>query len=143
MPAAHRTCTLSPLPNDFAIRKLAADARVPDWATQGNFSSITRTPDELSIIVEVNFIPRDLQQSRETWRVLKVHGPFDLSSIGVLASLVGPLAEASISVFTISTFDTDYLLIPSAAFQHALDALRQAGHVINAPETVPKVHSIS
>jgi hypothetical protein len=142
MPAAHRTCTLSPLPNDYAVRKLAADARVPDWATQGSFSSITRTPDELSIIVEASFLPPDLR-SEEKWRVLKVHGPFDLSAIGVLASLVVPLAEANISVFTISTNDTDYLLIQSAAFKHALGALRQAGHSIDAPETVPKVHSIS
>ncbi len=135
-PDANRSFTISPLPDEFAIRKLPADAAVPVWATQGTFSSITRTSDELSIIVESKFLPPP-HQAGELWRVLKVHGPFEPSSIGVIASLVAPLAAAQLSVFTVSTFDTDYLLIQTHNFHRALDALRHAGHTVNALETVP------
>jgi uncharacterized protein len=132
----NRSFTLSPLPEEFAIRKLPADAAVPVWATQGSFSSVTRTADELSIIVESKFLPPP-HQAGELWRMLKVHGPFEPSSIGVIASLVAPLAAAQLSVFTVSTFDTDYLLIQVHNFQRAQEALRQAGHSIHALETVP------
>jgi uncharacterized protein len=136
MSSPRRSFTLSPLPNEYAIRKLAADAEVPAWASQGNFSSITRTADELSIIVETEYLPA-AHQTGEIWRVLKVQGPFEPSSIGVIAALVAPLAEANVSVFTISTFDTDYLLIQSKNFHPALDALHSAGHTVETLENVP------
>jgi hypothetical protein len=62
------------------------------------------------------------------WRVLKVHGPFALSEIGVLAALAAPLARAKISLFAVSTFDTDYLLVSDKKLDAATAALRAAGH---------------
>jgi hypothetical protein len=62
---------------------------------------------------------------------LKVHGPFELSEVGVLASLAAPLAAGGVSVFTISTFDTDYLLVRSGQWPAARAALRGAGHTVN------------
>lgn len=91
--------------------------------------SITRTSEELSIVAETYRVPADLRPAL-TWRLLKIHGPFDLSEVGVLASLVVPLAQKGISVFTISTFDTDYLLIQSSQWKASAAALRSAGHSI-------------
>ncbi len=130
MAAATRHLELSLLPERFAISRLAADAPIPAWATQGPFFSVTRTGDELSIVTELSRVPVGVQ-SQPGWRVLKVHGPFVLSEIGVLAALTAPLAETKISLFAVSTFDTDYLLLASETLPAAIAALEQAGHSIH------------
>jgi uncharacterized protein len=129
MPAATRHLELSLLPERFAISRLAANSPIPDWATQGPFYSVTRTGDELSIVTELSRVPAGIQ-SQPGWRALKVHGPFVLSELGVLAVLATPLAEAKISLFAISTFDTDYLLVASETLPAAIAALERAGHTI-------------
>jgi hypothetical protein len=134
MAAAIRHLELSLLPEHFAISRLAADSPIPGWATQGPFYSVTRTGDELSIVTELSRVPADIQ-SQPVWRVLKVHGPFVLSEIGVLAALAMPLAEAKISLFAISTFDTDYLLVTSETLPAATAALERAGHTIYGSRT--------
>jgi hypothetical protein len=130
MAAATRHLELTLLPERFAISRLAADAPVPEWATQGPFFSVTRTGDELSVVTELSRVPVGVH-SQPGWRVLKVHGPFVLSEIGVLASLAAPLAEAKISLFAVSTFDTDYLLVASETLPAAIAALERAGHAIH------------
>jgi hypothetical protein len=135
MPAAERNFELSLLAETFTILHLAPDAVVPEWATQGQFFSITRTSDELSVIAETALVPERLR-TEVSWRVLKVHGPFDLAEVGVLASLVMPLAAAGVSVFTISTFDTDYLLMPSGQLRDAVSGLRNAAHTVHEVKTV-------
>ena len=130
MAAATRHLELSLLPEHFAISRLAADSPVPAWATQGPFFSVTRTGDELSIVTELFCVPADVP-SQPGWRVLKVHGPFVLSEIGVLAALATPLADAKISLFVVSTFDTDYLLVASETLPAAIAALERAGHTIH------------
>ena len=127
MNLAQRHFQLSLLPETFAIVGLRAAAVVPEWATQGSFFSVTRTPDELSIVVEECRVPAEVQ-SQGGWRVLKVHGPFVLSEVGVLASLAGPLAAAKISAFVISTFDTDYVLVANENLAPAVSTLERAGH---------------
>jgi len=129
MAAATRHLELSLLPERLAISRLAADSSIPAWATQGPFFSVTRTSDELSIVTELSRVPAGIQSQPE-WRALKVHGPFVLSEIGVLAALATPLAEAKISLFAISTFDTDYLLVASETLPAAIAALERAGHTI-------------
>ena len=135
MPGAQRSFELSLLAETFTICHLAAGAAVPEWATQGQFFSITRTSEELSVIAETVLIPERLR-TEVSWRVMKVHGPFDLSEVGVLASLVTPLAAAGVSVFTISTFDTDYLLVQSIQLLEALTTLRNAGHTVHQVKTI-------
>jgi hypothetical protein len=130
MAAATRHLELSLLPERFAITRLAADSPIPAWATEGPFFSVTRTGDELSVVTELSRVPADIQ-SQPGWRVLKVHGPFALSEIGVLAALATPLAEARISLFAVSTFDTDYLLVASETLSAAVAALERAGHTIH------------
>jgi hypothetical protein len=117
------------LSDTFAICRLAPDAAIPPWATAGSLFSITRTNDELSVVCLQALVPEKVQSERG-WRCLRVAGAMDFSQVGILASLVGPLAESSISVFAISTFDTDYLLVKQADLEKATTALRQVGHTI-------------
>jgi hypothetical protein len=135
MPAAKRSFELSLLPETFAICRLAPDAVVPEWAMHGQFFSITRTSEELSVIAETPFVPENLL-NKVSWRVMKVHGPFDLSEVGVLAALVAPLAAAGVSVFTISTFETDYLLVQGIQLREAIVAFRNAGHTVHQARAI-------
>jgi hypothetical protein len=121
------TLILAVMPNRFAICRLDDGAPIPHWALRGNFVSVTRTADELSVVCPQGDVPEGVQCSRG-WRCLRVEGPLDLSLTGVLASLTAPLARAGISVFAISTFDTDYLLVQEKDLKEALVALSAAGH---------------
>ena len=120
--------TLLMLDGTFAVCRLGSTAPIPAWAT-GGFFSITRTTEELSIVCCQDSIPEDVHCERG-WRCLRVAGVFEFSVVGVLASLVAPLAEAGISVFVVSTFDTDYLLVKDQDLEAALDALREEGHTV-------------
>jgi hypothetical protein len=118
------------LPGRFAVCKLDPGDSIPGWAAGGSFLSLTRTSDELSIVCDEASIPECVKCARD-WCCLRVAGAMDFSAIGVLASLVGPLAQAQISVFAISTFDTDYLLMREHDLPNALDALRRQGHTLS------------
>jgi len=134
MTTALRRFELTLLPERFAISKLAANAPIPEWATQGTFFSVTRTSDELSVVCEHGRVPAGVR-SQPGWSALRVHGPFALTETGVLSSLASPLAEAKLSLFTISTFDTDYLLVSSESLSAAVSALERSGHKIHRSET--------
>lgn len=125
----HTPRTLTLLPGGFAICRLAADAGIPVWATQGEFFSVTRTPGELSVVVSEASVPEGVEKD-SGWRCFRVEGPMPLSSVGVLASLTDPLARASVSLFAVSTFDTDYLLVKGEAVLQARQALVRAGHTV-------------
>ena len=134
MTTALRRFELTLLPERFAISQLAANAPIPEWATQGTFFSVTRTSDELSVVCEHGRVPAGVR-SQPGWSALRVHGPFALTETGVLSSLASPLAEAKLSLFTISTFDTDYLLVSSESLSAAVSALERSGHKIHRSET--------
>ena len=119
--------TLSLLPDKLAICRLPPGAVVPIWASGGDFLSITRTNDELSIVCAEAGVPAAVKSDRG-WRCLKVGGPLDLALTGVLASLANPLAEAHINIFALSTYDTDYLLVKDEQLAHSIDVLIQSGH---------------
>jgi putative acetyltransferase len=121
--------TLRVMEGTFAICKLAGDAVIPAWATAGPFVSITRTAEEQSIVCRQDGIPQGIVCERG-WRCLRVAGTLPFSAVGVLASLSSPLAEARCSVFAISTFDTDYLLVKETDWEKAVAALERAGHSI-------------
>ncbi len=126
---AFQQWTLLVVDGTFAINRLGGDASIPPWATAGHFFSITRTADELSIVCRQDAVPGGIQCERG-WRCLRVTGTMPFSVVGILASLTAPLADAGISVFAISTFDTDYLLVKEDDFEKAITALQQAGHSI-------------
>lgn len=134
MADASRRLELTLLPESFAISRLAAHSQVPSWAMQGPFFSVTSTGDEFSVVCELSRVPVGVH-SQPGWRVLRVHGPFVLSEIGVLSALTSPLAEAKLSLFAISTFDTDYLLVASETLSVAIVALERAGHIIHRSDT--------
>jgi hypothetical protein len=122
----------------YAVARLDASAPVPSWP-RGDLVSITRTPDELSIVCDEDAVPlsgagegADVPRSVEHgWRCLAVEGPIPFEMTGVAASLTNALADARISVFVLSTFDTDYVLVKDEAFERACDALRAAGHDVD------------
>ncbi len=115
------------LPGPYAIVRLAPDAPVPDWATKGDFTSIARTSDELSVVCPTENLPPDVHSSHR-WICLKLEGPFAFSLTGVLLSFIRPLSENAIPIFAISTFDTDYVLVQEPDSNRALEVLRHAGH---------------
>ena len=131
MSESNRRFTLTLLNGSFAIVRLAADSHLPQWATDGEFFSATRTSDELSIVCAAGQVPEGVVSERG-WRVLKVNGVFALSEVGVLATLSASLAAAAVSLFVISTFDTDYLLVNETQMDAAIAALRRAGHRVEA-----------
>lgn len=123
-----RSCSsvfLSVLPSRLAIFQ---SARLLPPA--GAFFCCTRTATEQSYVMEEHLAPADAAPVNPAWRALMVHGPLDFSLTGVLASLAGPLAEARISIFALSTFDTDYVLVKEDALPAAVAALRAAGHEV-------------
>ncbi len=121
--------TLALLPDTFAICLLDRDAPVPAWANQGAFYSITRTPDELSIVCAQSNIPDGVNCEKE-FRCLQIEGKLDFSEIGIVASLATTLAQARISIFVISTYDTDYILVQNNNLENAIRVLTQEGHSV-------------
>jgi len=115
---------LTPL---YAIVRLAPETVVPDWATKGQFTSISRSVDELSIVCPADNLPPDVGTPPH-WICLKLEGPFPFSQTGVLLSFIEPLSSKGIPIFAISTYDTDYVLIPEEFAGAALNILQEAGH---------------
>jgi hypothetical protein len=125
--------SLSLLPPRYAVCQLHPDKHIPYWALLGDFVSLTRTPEELSIVCQQDSVPEEVQAERG-WRCVQVQGAFDFSISGVNASLAVPLANADISVLAIATYATDYLLIKEENVERALLVLKQAGHSIDHPD---------
>ena len=119
---------LSLLPGCLAVCRLPAGAPFPQWAGRSFYLfALIRTPDELCVVCDEQEVPGAVQAERG-WCALKVHGPLDFSLVGVLASLTVPLAQAGVSIFALSTYDTDYLLVRHADLERAVQVLIQAGH---------------
>ncbi|KAI9016130.1 ACT domain-containing protein [Hyaloraphidium curvatum] len=107
---------------EFCISRLPPDASVPAWADSRRFSSIARTADELSILCPTNQVPDDVKKEPD-WKLMKLVGPFDFNEIGILSSLLQPLAKAGISILAVSTFDTDYILVKKDKLDAAIETL--------------------
>ena len=120
---------LSLIEGEFGVARLDADDPAPAWSQTGSITSLTRTAEELSVVCAASAIPPGFRAERG-WSCLRVVGPLDFSMTGVLSSIVGPLAAAKVSVFTLSTYDTDYLLVRSRSLQTAIECLRAAGHEV-------------
>lgn len=119
---------------DFAVARLSADAHLPAEIAvaihaPADLFSVTRTQDETSIVAPQSVL-EGMPSVEPGWAALKVQGPLDFGLKGILASLATALAEADVSIFALSTFDTDYLLIKRVDLDRAIAALRTAGHVV-------------
>ncbi|MFP4281653.1 MAG: ACT domain-containing protein [Opitutales bacterium] len=112
---------------ELAVLRLAPDADIPAFVWESPFYSLTRTPDELSLFLAAEVIPAGIPATAG-WRAFHVVGSLDLSMFGIISALTMPLAAKQISVFSISTHDTDYLIVPADRLEDAMDVLSRAGH---------------
>ena len=119
------------LPEEYAVCRLPAGSPIPASLSNGpddkSVISLSWAPDELSIICPSDRVPHDAVADT-AWRCLRVVGPLDLALTGVLASLIGPLADARVNIVTFSTYTTDYLLVPTVRLTEAVDTLIAVGH---------------
>lgn len=107
--------------------RLAPGDEIPPWALRsGGFVSVTRTADELSLVCLESAVPQNVQ-SEPGWRLFKIEGPLDFALTGILASVAQPLAESAVSLFAISTYDTDYVMVKEQDVEKAAHALENAG----------------
>ena len=113
----------------YAICRLEPDAPIPEWAAGLRFLSITRTANELSIVCEEELVPSNVHGERNR-RLMQIEGTMPFTLSGVLASVAGPLADGGISVFAVSTYDTDYIFVSDEDLQEAAEVLESAGHTI-------------
>ena len=132
-PSGHRRAKLplALLSDTLAICRLPAEAPIPAWAsTPGPFLTVSRTADELSITVVQRAVPSGVRCERD-YRAVRVRGSLPPDLVGIVLSIAEPLAEAGLSIFAISTFETDYVLVKARDLDAALRALRRAGHQIH------------
>lgn len=122
--------TLIVMPERLGICRLDPAGPVPEWAYTSPFFSVTRTPDELSVVCTEALIPED-EFCDKGWKCFKVQGPLDFSETGILASLSLPLARSCISIFVLSTYDTDYLLVKESDLSKAIETLVSEGYNVN------------
>lgn len=117
----------SVLPGTFAVVRFPPDAVVPENTLVPPFHSVTRTPDELSLVCPDHAVPEGAR-AEPGWAVLVLAGPFPFELTGILASVLAPLAAAGVGIFALSTFDTDYVLVRRKQLDAAVAALVAAGH---------------
>jgi uncharacterized protein len=128
--------TLTLLPTLYAVSRLDPAAPIPAWATSGDVFCIMRTSAELSIVCADASVPADDMRSLSAltergWRMFRLEGPFPFEMTGVLSSVLDPLAKAGVSIFALSTYDTDYVMVKAAQVEAAMTALSSAGHIIS------------
>jgi len=124
-----RALTLELLTGGYAVVRLDAGEPLPAWASGGPFVSVTRTDAELSVVCPQAAVPAAARAERG-WRCLRVRGPLGFGMTGILASLAGPLASSGVSIFVVSTYDTDYLMVQERDLDRGVDALARAGHTV-------------
>jgi uncharacterized protein len=123
------------LDGELTILRLPPDAATPSWLNLSPrpLVSVTRTPNELSIVCPSVDVPHGVP-CEAGWRAFTVEGKLEFSAIGVLAAILDPLAEAGISILSISTFDTDYVLVRTGVLEKAKAALRRHFEVVESPK---------
>jgi ribosomal protein S18 acetylase RimI-like enzyme len=121
---------LEPMDQILAVCRFDAAATIPVWALQSSFFSISKIAGDLSITCAQADVPPGIK-SEGDWRALKVKGPLDFALTGVLSSIAQPLAAAEISIFAISTFDTDYVLVKEENFERAIQILILSDHTMH------------
>lgn len=114
--------TMKLLKNKYGVCRLNKTELIPEWAQKSDFFAITRTMDELSIVCNEESIPNGTKCEND-WRILKVEGPLDFSLVGILSKISTILAHNTISIFAVSTYDTDYILVKDKDINNAIEAL--------------------
>ena len=120
----------------FAICRLEPSREIPAWAIKGNpsFFTVSKTETELSITcVEKNVPPGITREGG--WRAFSLEGPIAFSQTGILISLIEPLANAGISIFAISTFDTDFIMLKEMVLEKAIQVLQERFTIVEQEGT--------
>ena len=119
------------LSEEFSVCRLAPNAALPPWAERPDavFTCVVRTGEELSIVCPSRLVPAGILQE-PGFCAFKLRGPVPFTTTGVVSSLTTPLAAAGLSVFVLSTYDTDYLLVRSSTLDQAVRALRLHGFIV-------------
>jgi uncharacterized protein len=119
------------LKGKYSIYKFKNGSALPGWIYSSDFYSVTKTKDELSVIaVQSDIISEDIACSND-WRIFKIEGPLDFSQVGIIADISVIFKEKNIPLFTISTFETDYILVKENDLSTGMKALRDKGHQIS------------
>lgn len=113
----------------YAICRLSSNDSIPNWIDLQHFYSITKTDDELSIVCSEYGIP-DSVIAEKDWKILKIIGPLDFSLVGILSKISTLLADSKISIFSISTYDTDYILIKTTDVDNTINILNNANYTV-------------
>ncbi|MCB2358251.1 ACT domain-containing protein [Clostridium estertheticum] len=119
---SEKILTMKLLNEKFSVCRLNKNEQMPEWVKDSSFYSITKTSDELSIVCSQDSIPSNIKCEKD-WRILKVEGPLDFSLIGIISSISTILALKRISIFAVSTYDTDYILVKNKDIDNAILAL--------------------
>lgn len=117
------------LKEKYGVCRLNKNEAIPSWALQGDFYSITKTEDELSIVCLQDNIIENIKCEKD-WRVLKIEGPLDFSLVGILSKISTLMANNSISIFAVSTYDTDYILIKEKDINRAIKVLNNDSYEV-------------
>ena len=115
------------LPQAFTVCQIS-DLTGVDFSRE--FVFVAKTDEEISLVCETEFVPQNTITREDGWRAFRVSGVLEFSLVGVLSSLSAVLAAAGISIFAVSTYNTDYLLTRTDAFDRAITALSSAGYAI-------------
>jgi len=115
------------LDDTFAIHRFSLSAKIPDEVFSEAFFNIVKTKEELSIVCR-NALALNSERCSQEWSCIKVSGTQDLNVTGILSKLSTVLAGAHISIFAISTYDTDYILVKADKTTDAVSALKDAGY---------------
>jgi hypothetical protein len=129
-PAADATYSLHRYPEKLVVAGLPPGSDVPAWAESATLFSISATAVETTIVCAGRSVPKKVKKEGP-FTAYAVEGPLDFALTGVLHTLLGPLAEAGISVFTISTFSTDWILVPTEKAEAAAEEWRRRGHTVS------------
>ena len=125
--------TLNQYPEKLVVAQLGPGADVPAWAESSSVFAIIATATETTVVCAGRSVPAKVTK-QGPFTAFSVAGTLDFALTGVLHGLLEPLAEAEISVFTLSTYPTDWILVPTEKADDAAEAWRRRGHtVVPAP----------
>ena len=113
---------------NYTIFKFAPDEELPREIYSEDFYSVTKTPDEISVVCRDNSNIKS-GKNEKGWKCLKIKGNLDFSLVGILNSITTPLKTNGISVFVISTFNTDYFFIKENNFKKAVEILNKEKNI--------------
>ena len=120
------------LEQDFSIFKISPNLNLPEWILSSDIFFISKTPEELSIVCPTSKVSGDIKDIEQGWRILKVKGPLNFDLVGIISKISSTLAIAKISIFALSTFNTDYIALKEYCVSKAIFALEAVDIVVES-----------